>query len=291
MKRILFIINPRAGVDRVKAIETAVQKHLDANIYQWEFKHTQYPKHGTKIATQAANDGVDVVVSVGGDGSLNDVVQGIHNTETVLGIIPLGSGNGLARSAGLPLNIEKAIKVLNKQNIHAIDLGLVDEKRYFISNAGVGFDAVVTEEFTHSKKRGFWSYVGIINRKVWSYRPQSWELEIDGQLVKEKAFMITVANATQLGYNFNIAPVALLNDGFFDVVIIKKFPKIFAAIIGMQAFTDTLLNNRYVKHYRGKSIRISNPKNTVMQMDGDALACESQIQIEIKEKSIKLLCP
>ncbi len=291
MKNLLFIINPRAGVDRIKAIEDAVQKHLDASIYQWNFAHTQYPKHGTEIAKQAAKDGVDVVVSVGGDGSLNDVIQGIHNTDTVLGIIPLGSGNGLARSAGLPLNIEKAIKVLNKQNIHAIDLGLVDDRRYFISNAGVGFDAVVTEEFAHSKKRGFWSYVGIINNKVWSYNPKDWILELDGKRVEEKAFMITVANATQLGYNFNIAPVALLNDGFFDVVIIKKFPKIFSAIIGLQAFTDTLLNNRYVNHYKAKTVRIFNTNNHIMQMDGDADPCGPEINIQMIEKSIKLLCP
>lgn len=291
MKKLLFIINPKAGVDRVKSIEAAVSGHLDASVYQWEFAHTQYPGHGTEIARQAAGRGVDVVVSVGGDGSLNDVIQGIHDTDTVLGVIPLGSGNGLARSAGLPLNIAKAIKVLNKQNVHAIDLGLVDERRYFISNAGVGFDAVVTGEFRHSKRRGFWSYVGIINRKIWSYKPQDWTLEIDGRTVREKAFMITVANATQLGYNFNIAPTALLNDGFFDIVIIRKFPKIFAGIIGLQAFTDTLLNNRYVQHYQGRSVTIINPGNRIMQLDGDPDACGPNIKIEMKAKSIKLLCP
>ena len=291
MKKLIFIINPKAGVDRIKSIEAAVARYLDASLYEWEFTHTQYPGHGTVIARQAAERGVDVVVSVGGDGSLNDVIQGIHDTDTVLGVIPLGSGNGLARSAGLPLKLAKAIKVLNKQNIHAIDLGLVDDRRYFISNAGVGFDAVVTGEFQHSKRRGFWSYVSIIGRKVWSYRPQEWTIEVDGLTVREKAFMITVANATQLGYNFNIAPVAMLNDGLFDVVVIRKFPKIFAGIIGLQAFTETLLNNRYVRHYQGRSVKITNPANRIMQLDGDPDPCGPDIRIEMKAKSVKLLCP
>jgi len=291
VKKILFIINPRAGVDRSKAIETALQQHLDHQQYQYEIAETQYPKHGTAIAKDAVASGIDVVVAVGGDGSLNDIIQGIHNTDTVLGVIPMGSGNGLARSAGIPLKLEAAIKVLNKNNVHAIDSGMVDNKRLFISNAGVGFDAVVTEEFVHSKKRGFWSYVGIINKKIWSYSPKKWTIELDGKVIREKAFMITVANATQLGYNFQIAPVALMNDGYFDVVVIRKHPKILSGIIGLQAFTDTLLNNRYVNHYKAKSVKISSESNRVMQMDGEAIDCASTISIEMSEKSIKLLCP
>lgn len=291
MKDILFIVNPRAGVDRTKAIEEAIQKHLDHKQYTYRIAETQYPKHGTEIAKAAAESGVAVVVAVGGDGSLNDIIQGIRNTATVLGVIPMGSGNGMARSAGIPLKLEAAIKVLNKNNVHAIDTGLVDNKRLFISNAGVGFDAVVTEEFSHSKKRGFWSYVGIINKKIWSYKPKEWSIELDGKIIREKAFMITVANATQLGYNFQIAPVALMNDGYFDVVIIKKHPKLLSGIIGLQAFTDTLLNNRYVNHYKAKNIKISNDGNRVMQMDGEAIDCKPTIRIEMQEKSIQLLCP
>lgn len=291
MKDILFIVNPRAGVDRIKAIAEALQKHLDHKQYSYRIEETQYPKHGTEIARAAAASGVEVVVAVGGDGSLNDIIQGIRNTETILGVIPMGSGNGMARSAGIPLKLEAAIKVLNKNNVHAIDTGLVDDKRLFISNAGVGFDAVVTEAFAHSKKRGFWSYVGIINKKIWSYKPKEWTIELDGKIIREKAFMITVANATQLGYNFQIAPVALMNDGYFDVVIIKKHPKLLSGIIGLQAFTDTLLNNRYVNHYRAKSVKISKDGNHLMQMDGETIDCESTIRIEIQEKSIKLLCP
>jgi len=291
VKDILFIVNPRAGVDRVKAIEEALQKHLDHQQYTYRIEETRYPKHGTEIARAAAASGVDVVVAVGGDGSLNDIIQGIRDTATVLGVIPMGSGNGMARSAGIPLKLEAAIKVLNKNNVHAIDTGLVDNKRLFISNAGVGFDAVVTREFSQSKKRGFWSYVGIINKKIWSYKPKEWTIELDGKIIREKAFMITVANATQLGYNFQIAPVALMNDGFFDVVIIKKHPKLLSGIIGLQAFTDTLLNNRYVNHYKAKTVKISNAGNHVMQMDGEAIDCKPTIHIEIQEKSIKLLCP
>lgn len=290
-KKIIFIVNPHAGVDRLKSIETAIVKKLDLDKFDWSIAQTRYPKHGQLIAEEAVKAGTDVVVAVGGDGSLNDVIQSLAGTDTVLGIIPMGSGNGLARSAGIPLNLDEAIKVINKENVHAIDLGIVNDQRYFISNAGVGFDAVVTNEFTHSEKRGFWTYISIINKEVWTYQPQRWLLDIDGEIVEETAFMITVANATQLGYNFQIAPVALLNDGYFDVVIIRKHPKIFSGIIGLQAFTDTLLNNRFVKHYRAKRIKITNATNSVMQLDGDSMNCEATISIAMQAKKIRLLCP
>ncbi len=290
-KKIVFIINPRAGVDRVKAIEGAVMRYIDQSVYDPRFVYTARPHHGIELAREAAENGAEVVVAVGGDGSINDVVQGIFGTDTALGIIPLGSGNGLARSVGIPLNLKAAVLLLNKQNIHAIDVGQVDGKHFFVSNAGVGFDAVVTDEFRHSRKRGFWSYIQIINRYVWKYKAQDWDLIIDGQVKRERAFMITVANATQLGYNFMIAPLAKLNDGVFEIVVIRRFPKVLAPIIGLQAFTESLLKNRYVKHYRARNVQIINANNKVMQMDGESIDCGNSISICLHEKSVRLLCP
>lgn len=292
MKKILFIVNPNAGVNRLKSIEDAVKKHLDSDKFDWKIQHTEYAHHGILLAKNAVEAGFDIVVAVGGDGSVNDVVQSLQGSKTALGVVPLGSGNGLARSVGLPLDLKGALAVINKLNVHAIDLGLVNEKQYFISNAGVGFDSVVTKKFHNSKKRGFWSYIKIIVTEMWRFSPKEWEIEIDGRKYTEKAFMITVANAAQLGYNFQIAPIAILNDGIFDIVIIKKHPKILSGIIGLQGFTDSILKNRYVLHFQGKQVKLVQKDNSTMQLDGDSIDCgRGEITIEMKSKSILLLCP
>ncbi|HRP90422.1 MAG TPA: diacylglycerol kinase family lipid kinase [Edaphocola sp.] len=291
MEKLLFILNPKAGVDRNKTIASAIKEHLDSSLYDWELAFTQYAGHGTLLAKEAIEKGVKTIVAVGGDGSVNDVIQSLVGKDVALGVIPMGSGNGLARSVGLPLKVKNAIKVLNKRNIHAIDLGLVNGEKYFISNAGVGFDAVVTKEFAKSDKRGFLSYIDIIVKKMFSFKSKDWEIEIDGKVYHHKAFMLTIANGPQLGYNFQIAPVAIFNDGVFDIVVINKHPRLLTGIIGLQGFTDTLLKNRYVSHYTGKKIVIRNQENDTMQLDGDFEECVMPLEIEIQEKALKLLCP
>lgn len=289
-KSILFIINPHAGVDRVKAIQDAIEQHLDKALFAVEYAYTEYPGHGTEIAREAAQNHKDIVVSVGGDGSLNDVVAGLYGSDTMLGVIPKGSGNGFARSAGIPLKLDKAIQVLNRLNAHALDLGIADG-HYFISNAGVGFDAVVTKAFAGNKTRGFRTYVKIIHQHIWKFKPREWVIEIDGERIEEKAFMITIANASQLGYNFFIAPEAKLNDGLLDVVIIKEHPRLMSGLIGLQAFTGALHQSRYVSHYSGKQIRISSPGNDMLQVDGDAKDCGNSIEINVLPKALRVLVP
>ncbi|RQO32163.1 diacylglycerol kinase [Taibaiella sp. KBW10] len=289
-KSILFIINPKAGVDRVKAIQDAIDKHLDKTLFEVAYAYTEYPNHGIALARNAAAANTDIVVSVGGDGSLNDVVTGLQGTKTILGILPKGSGNGLARAAGIPLKLEKALQVINKMNVHALDLGVANG-HYFISNAGVGFDAVITKAFTGNKTRGFKTYLKLIHQYIWRFKTREWLIEIDGQQIREQAFMITVANATQLGYNFFVAPEAKLNDGILDVVIIKEHPRILSGMIGLQAFMGALQQSRYVTQYSGKQIKLTNPGNRMMQVDGDALACEETIEINVLHKAINVLVP
>ena len=291
-KSILFIINPKAGVDRVKAIKDAIEHTLDHSLFDIRYAYTEYPKHGIALARNAATEGIDIVVSVGGDGSLNDVVTGLYGSNTILGIIPKGSGNGLARSAGIPLKLEKALQVINGMNVQALDIGKAND-HYFISNAGVGFDALITKAFEGNNERGFKTYVGLIVRHFRKFEPQEWVINIDGQEIREKAFMITIANAPQLGYNFFIAPQAKLNDGLLDVVIIRKHPAFLTPVIGMQAFMGAIQQSRYVQHFSGRHIRISNPVNEMMQVDGDALSLNygQSIDISILPQAIKVIVP
>lgn len=290
MEKILFVVNPRSGVDRVKALQHLIDAHLDNSKFSYEIAHTEYAKHGTVIAREAVAKGIDIIVAVGGDGSVNDIVAGIANADITLAIIPKGSGNGLARSLHIPLNPAQAIAVINKNNKVAIDIGKANQYT-FASNAGVGFDALVAKKFAKSKRRGIAVYSWLVTKYLWKYKERTWDIIIDGEKYREKAFILTVANAEQFGYNFKIAPVADLQDGWFDVVIIRKYPKILGMVIAIRAFTSTLLKSKYVVHHRGKHITIHHPDLNSLQFDGDVSPCDNTVTIEMQPLGLKVLAP
>lgn len=290
MKHLVFIINPRSGVDRQKAIQQAIDATLDFNQFTYEMQHTQYAKHGTVLAKEAAAKGAYAVVAVGGDGSVNDIVAGLLDTDTCLAIIPKGSGNGMARTMGIPLKEQEAIAVINKGNVIKMDIGYANE-RPFISNAGVAFDALISRKFAKSIRRGFAMYSWLVTKYMWMYKAWKWDIEIDGQEIKEKAFIITVANGKQFGYNFQIAPDANWTDGLFDVVIVRDFPRILGGLIVVRAMNGTITNSPYVKHYRAKEVVISHPQLRLMQTDGDAHDCENKIRFTIKKGLQKVIVP
>jgi diacylglycerol kinase (ATP) len=290
MKKILFIINPRSGVDRVKALQGLIEQHLDKKKYTHEIAYTQYAKHGTELARKAAEEGIEIVVAVGGDGSVNDIIAGIHGTKTTLAIIPKGSGNGLARSLKIPLDPAHALALINKGTTATIDLGKADD-RIFVSNTGVGFDALVARKFAKSNRRGMAIYSWIVTKYLWMYKEWKWNIEVDGISMQEKAFILTVANAAQFGYNFKIAPLADLQDGLFDIVIIKKYPKILGALIALRAFQGTLMKSKYVLHFKGKNVTISHPQLSLLQMDGYVHKGGNKLKIQIRKPSLNILIP
>ncbi len=288
MKKVLFIINPKSGMDRVKAIQESIEKYLDKNLFSYEIKYTEYAKHGTDLAKQAIQDKVDIIAAVGGDGSVNDIVRGIYGTDTLLAVLPKGSGNGLARSVGIPLDIKKGIAIINQFNPIEIDLGMANGQ-LFCSNAGIGFDAVVASEFKKSKTRGFISYSWIITKFLWSYKIPEYEFDMDGHKGKAALFMMTVANAIQLGYGFKIAPFADLSDGLFDVVLIRKFPKIMAFMIAIRAFQGKIYKSRYIQHHKASKVKISGESLNIFQFDGEAQQCDGAVIIKMLPKSLKIL--
>lgn len=289
-KHIVFIINPKSGVDRQKAIQQAIDNNLDFNQFTYQLQHTEYAKHGTILAKAAADNGAYAVVAVGGDGSVNDIVAGLLGTDTALAIIPKGSGNGMARTISIPLNEQEAIQVINKGNIAQMDIGYADG-RPFISNAGVAFDALISRKFAKSVRRGFAMYSWLVTKHMWTYKTWEWDITIDGRQLKEKAFIITVANGRQFGYNFQIAPDANWRDGLFDVVIIKSFPRILGGLIVLRAMTGTINKSPYVKHYRAKEVTIAHPELRLMQTDGDAHECGNKVHFTIEKGLQKVIIP
>lgn len=288
MEKILFIINPKSGVDRVKALKDLIEKHLDKNLFIPDIAYTEYAKHGTELARNAVAHGYRTIVAVGGDGSVNDIIAGIQGTDATLCIIPKGSGNGLARTLKIPLDPAKAIALINTGKRIRIDLASVNG-RIFVSNVGVGFDALVAKKFAKSERRGMAIYSWIVTKYLWMYKEWEWEIEVDGKAMRERAFILTVANAQQFGYNFKIAPTADLQDGLLDIVIIKKFPKILGSYIAIRAFNGSLLKSKYVKHLKGKNVIIRHPKLSILQTDGDIHACGNELRVELIPAALNVM--
>lgn len=289
-KHLVFIINPKSGVEREKAIQQAIDTKLDMDQFTYEIIHTEYAKHGTELARNAAQRGAYAVVAVGGDGSVNDIVAGLIGSDTALAIIPKGSGNGMARTMEIPLKEMEAIEVINKGNTIMMDIGYAND-RPFISNAGVAFDALISKKFAKSVRRGFAIYSWLVTRYMWTYKEWQWNITIDGKELKEKAFIISVANGKQFGYNFQIAPGANWTDGLLDIIIIKKFPKILGGMLVMRAMSGTITNSPYVDHFTGTEVTISHPKLKLMQTDGDAHECANKIKFRIEKGVQKVIVP
>lgn len=290
LKHVTFIINPKAGVEREKEIKSAIKAQLNEFLYTYDIQYTQYAKHGTELARQAADNGAFAVVAVGGDGSVNDIVTGLQGTDTALAIIPKGSGNGMARTMKIPLDTYAAMKVINTGKVSAMDIGYAND-RLFISNAGVAFDALISKKFAKSERRGFGVYSWLVTKYLWLYKPWKFNIAIDGKEVAERAFMVTVANGQQFGYNFRIAPTASFTDGLLDLVIVRSFPKMLGGFIALRAMQGNILDSSYVTHARGREITISHPELKLMQTDGDAHRCEKEIKFTIKKAAQKVILP
>ena len=289
-KHIVFIINPKSGVERQKEIKEAIHAHLDEHKFTHEIWNTDYAKHGIALANEAAQKGAYAVVAVGGDGSVNDIVKGLLGTNTLLGIIPKGSGNGMARTMRIPLDTAEAIKVINKGHAGDMDVAFANGQP-FISNAGVAFDALISKKFAKSERRGLMVYSWLVTKYMWLYKERVFKITIDGKEHTSKAFMVNVANGQQFGYNFKIAPMASYSDGILDVIIIRQFPKILGGTLVVRAMMGTIARSPFVKHVTGKEIIISSPLLKLMQTDGDAHECVNEIKFTVQKGAQKVLIP
>lgn len=270
MERLVVIINPKAGTDKIKAYQNILHEEL-GQCFQLNIVLTQYAGHAIKIAEEAVTNKCFGVIVIGGDGSANEVAQALVGSQTALGIIPKGSGNGLARSLHIDLKFKEALNTIKKKNLESIDVGLVNDDHYFLSNLGVGFDVKISKDFKETNFRGFWGYTKLIAKNIVNFKPQTFKLTIDNKIFYIKAFLLNIANAEQFGFNFKIAPKASLQDGIFDIVAIKKFPLYYSPALLLQAFSGQLYKNKFVTKWNGKSIQISHPKLNYYQVDGDVV--------------------
>ena len=287
-KKAVFVINLISGTSDKAAIPGLIDQYLDKTKFEYEIAITQYAGHASEIATKAKDDGVDVVVAVGGDGTVNEVARAIVHSNTALGIIPCGSGNGLARHLLLPLNVRKAIDVINKSEVRQLDYGIINGYHFFCT-CGMGFDAFVSMKFAEAGKRGPITYVENVLREGLKYKPETYTIEDENGTLQYKAFLISCANASQYGNNAYIAPQASMSDGLMDVIIMEPFDVFEAPQISIEMFSKTLDKNSKIKTFRTRHLHIHRDKPGVIHYDGDPVMTGADIDIELKPKGINII--
>ena len=287
-QRIAYIINPVSGTSDKAALAALLEQEakncgVDCTIY-----YTQHAGDASVRARQFADEGFDKVVAVGGDGTVNEVAKGLLKTGVVLGIIPQGSGNGLARHLKIPFDHRKANAVILANNVVEADYGLLNDQPFFCT-AGAGFDARVGVRFAAAGSRGFATYARVSFVEYFGYRPQTYKINIDGQSFSRRAFMITFANASQWGYNAYISPDAKLNDGLLDLVIVLPFPAVKVPLMGIRMFTKRIYGSRYIEVYRCSEVQVEREQADYVHLDGDAIHADKILKVKIASGELKIL--
>lgn len=289
-KKILFIVNPISGGRDKKKIPGLIEEFLNKDIFDYRISYTEKVEHGYMLAKAAVKDQYEIIVAVGGDGTVNEVAKAIINSKIILGIIPYGSGNGLARSLKIPLDIIGAIKCLNNLTVDTIDSASLNT-HFFFNVAGSGFDAHISQSFASNKIRGFVGYVRTTFKELRNYVPQLYKINIDGKIIEKRAFIVSIANSSQYGNNAHIAPRADVKDGWLDVVVVKPIKWYKIPILASRMFTKTAESSKYVEIYKAKKIFIEREYEAAIHLDGEPRLEMKDLSIEIIPLSINVIIP
>jgi diacylglycerol kinase (ATP) len=288
MKKVRIIINPISGTGKQEKAILILKKLLDKSLFESEIMYSKRKGHLTILAKEAAEKDYDAVVVLGGDGSVNEAAKGLIGTNTVLGIIPIGSGNGLARFLHIPLSLKQAVQRLNQFNIKRIDTAKIN-KLPFVSISGLGFDAHVAKQFDQSRIRGLWNYTKISLLEYYRFVNQKYLLNIDGKAIDTNAFMVVFANSNQFGNNIIISPQAKIDDGLLDVCIVQKPTLYQIPNLLLKVFFNKTHKSKLVEIYRAKQINIELETSTLLNLDGETITQSGNLDIEVNPLSLSVI--
>ena len=287
-KTIIFVVNPISGTEGKETIIKNINNNIDRKKYDFEIVKTAYAGHAEEIARNAARLFTDIIVAVGGDGTVNEIARGIIHTDSALGIIPCGSGNGLARHLQISSDPLVAIDILNKGHKICIDYGKINNTPFFCT-CGVGFDAFVSLKFADSGKRGPMTYIQNTLKESLTYKPETYEIVNEEMSLKHKAFLIACANASQYGNNAYIAPHASLTDGLLDITILEPFTVLDVPSLAFRLFNKTIDQDSRIKTYQTKRVTIHRAQPAVIHVDGDPIMEEAELNVEIVPKGLNVI--
>jgi diacylglycerol kinase (ATP) len=284
--KIRFIVNPISGTGKQRGIEAVIEEYTD---FEYDTVFTNKSGDATRLSQIAVDEKIDVVIAVGGDGTVNECAKAIIGSKTALGVIPCGSGNGFAFHFGMKKDIRKAILQLNSCAISVID-SCTANNIPFVNVSGIGFDAHIAHLFSDLKERGFLNYLKLIKNEIFTYKVKDYQLNYNGKSKEVKANLIAFANASQYGNDFCISPKANASDGLIDFVIVKEMPKWKILFILYQVLKGKVHLSKYVEIIQTNEMLI-NSKNNIIHLDGEPLECKNLITIKVKPKTLKIFMP
>lgn len=289
-RKLLAVINPISGTANKQYIPETITEVMDESKWDVMIRFTQRPGHATDLAKQAIKQGYYGVLAIGGDGTINEVAAALRDSDTALGIIPNGSGNGLARHLNIPIDVKRALEEINNDRIEQFDYCMANQHPFFCT-CGVGFDAHVSAKFAESKKRGPMTYLKNTLVEYLRYRSEEYSIETADQVLTERAFVIACGNASQYGNNAFITPNASMQDGLIDVTLIQPFTPLDTAVLGILLFTKHIDQDTNIQSFRTPSLTIHRPKAGVMHIDGEPMMMEADIEVKCVHNGIKIFLP
>jgi diacylglycerol kinase (ATP) len=288
--KIGFIINPISGTRTKEDIPELIMNTIDLDKYEPVVRYTQHAKHAKDIALDFVQEGFPIVVSIGGDGTMNEIASSLIHTNSALAIIPCGSGNGMARHLNIPLNLRDALKLINKHKVAEIDYATANGIPFFCT-CGVGFDAQIGHTFAQSEKRGFFTYFKSVLKEFFAYKPKKYKLKYGELKLKKRAFLVTFANASQYGNNAYIAPTADIQDGLIDVCILEPFRVYNMFSLAYRLFAKKIHHSNHVTTFKTKEVTIKRKKKGVFHYDGEPCKMKKKIEIKSVKQGLKVLVP
>lgn len=287
-KNIHFIINPISGTGKQKNILHKIEQVIDSEIFHCNIHYTERKNHATQIAQELSKSGPNIIVAVGGDGTVNEVSKALANTDSILGIIPTGSGNGLARHLNIPGDVKKALGLINTFKIRQID-SCTANGSFFVNVSGVGFDGHIACAFSKSIKRGIKTYIKLIGSEWRTYAPKKFEIKINNEVIfRGKALLVSFANGSQYGNNVHISPSSIVDDGQLEICILKPFPT-----YEIPSMLIALIRSRL--HLHKNMINISCSKAVIhhqgakAHLDGEPAELRELIELKVHPKSLHII--
>ncbi len=289
-KKYAFIVNPIAGSKSSTKYFDKLKAELQKRSIPFSSIKTKWAGHASELVQKLLKKGEALIVSVGGDGTFNEVASILVGTNQKMAHIPRGSGNGLARMLKIPHKIGKVVGYLESGTIKEIDVGRVNND-YFFCTCGFGFDALIAHRFDGSKKRGLKGYVRNVIKSFFSFKGVTAQFTLDGKAYKGNYFAVTIANANQYGNDAFIAPKANLQDGLLDVTIIKPFPLWYAPLMAIALFGNWIHKARFVETRKAKKVELHSISSPYFHRDGDVYPLQVPATLSVFPSGLYLQTP